>query len=76
MQQARGAVESALANSHRAAPIRATKMNVPPQGLFVDFLFVDNSGKIDSGKTAILLVIASEAKQSRKAVLITGLLRR
>jgi hypothetical protein len=32
----------------RAAPIRATKMNVARQGLFVDFLFVDNSGQIDS----------------------------
>jgi hypothetical protein len=48
MQQAKGAVESALPNNQRAVPIRATKMNVAPQRLFVDFLFVDKSGQIDS----------------------------
>jgi hypothetical protein len=48
MQRAKGAVESALPNNQRAAPIRAIKMNVAPQRLLVDFLFVDNSGQSDS----------------------------
>jgi hypothetical protein len=48
MQRARGAVESALPDNQRAVLIRATKINVAPQGLFVDFLFVDNCGQIDS----------------------------
>jgi hypothetical protein len=48
MQRARSAVESALPNNQRAAPIRATKMNAAPQRLLVDFLFVDNSGQSDS----------------------------
>ena len=48
MQRAKGAVESALLNSHRGVPIRATKMNVSPLGLFVDFLFVDYCEEIDS----------------------------
>jgi len=42
------AVESALPDKKRASPIRATKMNAAPSRLFVDFLFVDNSGQIDS----------------------------
>jgi hypothetical protein len=48
MQRAKSAVESALLNSHRGVLIRATKMNVAPPGLFVDFLFVDNCEEIDS----------------------------
>jgi hypothetical protein len=42
------AVESALPDNQRASSILATKMNAAPSRLFVDFLFVDNSGQIDS----------------------------
>ena len=37
-------VESALPDNQRASLIRATKMNAASSRLFVDFLFVDNSG--------------------------------
>jgi hypothetical protein len=40
------AVESALPDNQRASLIRATKMNAAPSRLFVDFLLVDNSGKL------------------------------
>jgi hypothetical protein len=46
------AVESARVDNQRALPIRATKMNATASRLFVDFLFVDNSGQNDS-KTAM-----------------------
>jgi hypothetical protein len=42
------AVESALLDNQRASLIRATKMNAATSPLFVDFLFVDNGGQIDS----------------------------
>jgi hypothetical protein len=42
------AVESARVDNQRALPIRATKMNAAASRLFVDFLFVDNSGQNDS----------------------------
>jgi hypothetical protein len=54
-------VESALPDNRRAFPIRATKMNATRSRLFVNFLFVDDSGKIDS----IVIVSASEAIQKR-----------
>jgi hypothetical protein len=48
--------------------IRATKMNVPPQGLFVDFLFIDICGQIDSmgvrARPAIALVPAKAGCRS------------
>ena len=63
MQRARGAVESALPDNQRAVLIRATKMNVAPQGLFVDSLFIDICGQIDSmgvrARAAIALVPAN-----------------
>jgi hypothetical protein len=68
MQRARGAVESALPDNQRAVLIRATKMNVPPQGLFVDFLFIDICGQIDSmgvrARPAIALVPAKAGCRS------------
>jgi len=42
------AVESALVDIQRASLIRATKMNAAASRLFVDSLFVDNSGQNDS----------------------------
>jgi hypothetical protein len=39
------AVESALVDNQRASLIRAIKMNAAASRLFVDFLFVDNSGQ-------------------------------
>jgi hypothetical protein len=55
------AVESALPDNRRAFLIRATKMNGARRRLFVDLLFVDDSGKIDS----IVIASASEAIQKR-----------
>jgi hypothetical protein len=43
-ERRQNAVESALLDNQRALLIRATKMNAPQVRLFVDFLFVDNSG--------------------------------
>jgi hypothetical protein len=67
MQRARGAVESALPDNQRAVLIQATKINVAPQGLFVDFLFVDICGQIDSigdrARPAIALVPAKVGTQ-------------
>jgi hypothetical protein len=60
MQPARGAVESSLPDNQRAVLIRATKMSVAPQGLFVDFLFVDNCGQIDS----MVFVLAQQSRSS------------
>ena len=52
------AVESARVDNQRALPIRATKMNAAASRLFIDFLFVDNSGQNDSktGMTGYLVV--------------------
>jgi hypothetical protein len=43
-EESQTAVESALVDNQRSSLIRATKMNAAPSRLFVDFLFVDNSG--------------------------------
>jgi hypothetical protein len=48
MKQARDAVELASVDNQRASLIRATKMNAASSRLFIDFLFVDNCGQIDS----------------------------
>jgi hypothetical protein len=48
MKQARNAAELASVDNQRASLIRATKMNAASSRLFIDFLFVDNCGQIDS----------------------------
>ena len=59
-------VESALPDNQRAVLIRA-KMNVAPQGLFVDSLFIDICGQIDSmgvrARAAIALVPAKAGRR-------------
>src|ERR1700745_3037330 len=47
MKEAKGAAESAPADNQRASLIRATKMSAACR-LFIDFLFVASSAKIDS----------------------------
>jgi hypothetical protein len=48
MKKSQDRREIGVTNKKRAPLIRATKMNVAPGRLFVDFLFVDNHTKIDS----------------------------
>ena len=57
------AVESALPDNQRASMIRATKINAAPGRLFVDFLFVDNSGQNDSKTAMNGCVVVQESKK-------------
>jgi hypothetical protein len=62
-QGSQTAVESALLDNQRALLIQATKMNVAASRLLVDFLFVDNSGQIDSTAPNALLLSARRSSK-------------